>query len=87
MNLTYWLILGCALGYFQTISQARTVSSLGEETLLRSVVRMLAGATLRLLLAGILLFMALKDGLLSGLLAFSGIFIMRWVVLIRQNRS
>ena len=77
-----WLAVGCALGIANTVMQWWTVARLHPREPLHAVVTVIGGMVIRWLLAAIVLTMALQNGIIPGLVAFAGMLLARWAMLV-----
>ena len=75
-----WFVIGIAIGILNGLSLRWTVSRLRPETSLTSIPLITMGSLLRLGLATALLALASQHSLISGLLAFIGLWLTRWIV-------
>jgi hypothetical protein len=83
-----WLSSGIIVGFFSGLTLRWTVRHLRPEASLIGVPLVAAGALLRLGLATLLLVFAAQHGMTSGLLAFAGLWLSRWIfVLVTWSRS
>jgi hypothetical protein len=73
-----WLGIGIAIGAINGLTLSRTALALDPATPARAAVVAVGGVLLRLGLSGGLLVIALKQGIVAGLLAFAGLLVARW---------
>jgi len=74
-----WFVLGVAAGLVSWTSQRISVARLPLQSPGVAKRQVVAGATLRWLLSGVLLASALLDGVVPGLSAFVGLMLARWM--------
>ena len=86
MRFLQWFFFGAILGLFQFLSQRWTVNHLSPDSRRLGLFWVVAGCSVRLALAVLLLLAAFNAGFIPGLLAFTGMILMRWLVLIRNER-
>ena len=77
-----WFIIGIATGILNGLTLRWTVGRLRPETSLISIPLITMGSLLRLGLVTALLILASQHGLMSGLLAFAGLWLTRWIVIL-----
>jgi hypothetical protein len=77
-----WLSGGIIIGILNGLTLRWTVSRLRPNSSLIGVPLVAAGSVLRLGLATVLLALAAQHGMASGLLAFAGLWLARWVVIL-----
>lgn len=81
-SLWLWPFAGGFVGVLNGLTRWRTVSRLSTNAVTRSLVMVLGGMFLRLSLVTGLLMAGLIRGIVPGLLAFVGIWITRWAIVI-----
>jgi hypothetical protein len=77
-TLAWWLLTGGSIGMVNTLSLQWTVARLHPDAPRRAVTWTVMGALLRWGLAAALLIAALQHGVASTLVAFSGLWLVRW---------
>jgi hypothetical protein len=77
-TLAWWLLTGGSIGMVNTLSLRWTVSRFRPDAPCRAVAWAVMGALLRWGLAAALLITALQHGVASALVAFSGLWLVRW---------
>ncbi len=86
-----WLFAGGVVGVVNGVARWKTVSRLSTETMSRSLTLTVGGMLLRLGLVTGLLIAGLMQGIVPGLLAFAGLWITRWTIVLwfsaRQGMS
>lgn len=80
-----WFLAGAALGFVSLGSQRWSILRLDLVPQAQGLLLVGAGMILRVLLAGGLLLLAVQQGLLPLLLAFGGMWLTRWALLIVAN--
>lgn len=87
-----WLLLGLLAGAVNWTTQRRAVATLtlqagsSPETSGRAQRRILTGTLLRLTLSALVLAGAVMNGLFSGLAAFAGLWLARWIGILSLKR-
>lgn len=80
-----WVLAGVGVGIVNGLSRWRTVSHISPTAVAGSLRLALGSMVLRLgLVAGVLIG-SLRHGIISGLLAFAGLFITRWIMVLWFN--
>ncbi len=80
-----WAVAGVGVGIVNGFSRWKTVSDISPTAVAGSLLLTLGGMVLRLgLVAGVLIG-SLRHGIISGLLAFAGLFITRWIMVLWFN--
>jgi hypothetical protein len=82
ISLWLWPFAGGFVGMVNALSRWKTVSCLSTEMVTRSLVLVVGGMLLRLGLVAGLLTAGLKRGIIPGLLAFAGLWITRWTIVV-----
>lgn len=77
-----WLFAGGIVAVVNAVIRQRTVASLSTETIRGSLVLVLGGMLLRLGLVAGLLVAGLRQGVVSGLLAFAGLWLARGAIVV-----
>lgn len=77
-----WFLAGAALGLVSLGTQRWSIRRLDMETQGQALLLVVGGMLLRVLLAAGLLLLAVQQGLLPLLLAFGGMWLTRWALLI-----
>jgi F0F1-type ATP synthase assembly protein I len=77
-----WLFAGLLVGALNVAAIAGTVSRLQRNGNVRALSSVASGFALRLLLSMLVLVVALRQSAAAGLLAFAGIWLGRWTVLL-----
>ena len=85
MTLVSWLFIGGAIGMLNGLSLRWTVARLHPDAPTHAAVLTMGGAMLRWVLTAGLLIAALQHGIKSGLLAFAGLWLVRWGMVYRFN--
>lgn len=80
-----WFLAGAALGLVSLGTQRWSIGRLDRDDGGRALLLVIGGMMLRLLLAGGLLLLAVLHGLWPLLLAFGGMWLTRWALLIVAN--
>jgi hypothetical protein len=78
MTLAWWLFSGGTVGVLNGLGLGWTVSRLHPDTSSQGVVLTMVGMIARWSLTAGLLIAALQHGIMSGLLAFVGLWLARW---------
>jgi hypothetical protein len=73
-----WLLAGGLVGTANGLTRWWTISHLRHEMRLSPLALVWGGLTVRLALAAALLIIALRNGIIPGLLAFAGLWLARW---------
>jgi len=84
-----WFLAGALLSGLLLLTQALTVARLHAHTAPRALMaRVVAGVLFRWMLIASLLIVALRQGVVPGLWAFAGLWVMRWplIYLIHRRR-
>ncbi|MFN2286284.1 MAG: hypothetical protein ACK2UQ_17845 [Anaerolineae bacterium] len=82
MSVWLWLLAGLLVGVLNVATIAGTVGRLGQGGELRALSTVMSGFVLRLALSIFVLVVALRQSAAAGLLAFAGIWLGRWTVLL-----
>jgi hypothetical protein len=82
-----WLLAGFLVGMLNVAAIARTVGQLRPDGNVRALFTVVGGFALRLLLSMFVLVVALRQSVVAGLLAFTGIWLGRWTALFWTNTS
>jgi hypothetical protein len=77
-----WPFAGGLVGIVNGLTRWTTISYLSTEAVTRSLVLVLGGMVVRLAFVTGLLIAGLKQGIDAGLLAFAGLWITRWIIVI-----
>lgn len=85
IGLWVWPFVGGLVGIVNGATRLTTISYLSSETVTRSLVLVLGGMMVRLGFVAALLIAGLKQGIDAGLLAFAGLWVARWVIVIWSN--
>lgn len=85
MNAIAWLLAGALVGIANVYSIARTVSRMRPDGRLYAVLVTVGGALMRFGLAVVVLSLALQQSALSGILAFVGLLVARWIAVYLLN--
>jgi hypothetical protein len=80
-----WLLAGLLVGILNVATIAGTVGRLGQGRDVRALSAVMSGFALRLALSILVLVVALRQSATAGLLAFAGIWLGRWTVLLWTN--
>jgi len=80
-----WPFAGGLVGVVNGLTRWTTISHLSSEAVTRSLLLMLGGMVLRLGFVAGLLIVGLKQGIDAGLLAFAGLWVTRWLIVIWSN--
>ncbi len=78
-----WLIAGALVGWVSILIQVWTMPRLRPDALRQRLGGMIGGMLLRWLLIAGLLSVALQQGIVAGLLAFAGLWLARWLGILR----
>jgi hypothetical protein len=73
-----WLLAGGLIGMVNGLTRWWTVTRLRQEMRLRPLALVWGGLILRLAVVAALLIIGLRGGIISGLLAFAGLWLARW---------
>lgn len=91
ISLWMWPFAGGLVGIVNGLTRWTTISYLSSEAVTRSLVLVVGGMVVRLGFVAGLLIAGLKQGIAAGLLAFAGLWITRWIIVVwsnvRQNRQ
>lgn len=87
MSTWLWLLAGLLVGVLNVASIARTVGRLQPGGDVRALSSMVSGFILRMVLIILVLVFALRQSAVAGLLAFAGLWLGRWPVLLWVNGS
>jgi hypothetical protein len=85
-----WLLLGIAIALINGLSIRWTVGSLNiSGARSRAIAVVVGGAVVRVAVAALVLAVALRQGIVEGLLAFAGLWLGRWgaVAILSRGRS
>lgn len=85
MTLASWLFTGGTIGILSGLTLWWTVGRLSPDVPSSAVFLAMGGIMLRWGLATVLLIAALQHGIVSGLLAFAGLWLARWGMVYRFN--
>lgn len=77
-----WLVAGAAVALVNAVTRRKAVASLSAESVSGSLVLALGSMLLRLGLIAALLVVALSHGIVSGLLAFGGLWLTRAAIVL-----
>lgn len=80
MNPVAWLLAGLVAGLVNVYLLARTVAFLRPDARFRAVLATFGGILVRLGIAAAVLSLALQQSAVSGLFAFVGLWVARWIV-------
>ncbi len=86
MNLLF-LFTGLVTGAVMLFTQIWTVNRMRPETAVSATAWMLVGILGRLILVAALFMAALRQGILPGLLAGTGLLVSRWAILVWLERT
>ncbi len=78
-----WLVAGALVGWVSILTQVWLVARLCPRTPRQGLWLLLGGMLLRWALIAGLLSVALRQGIVAGLLAFAGLWMARWVLIWR----
>ena len=78
-----WLIAGALVGWVSILTQVWTVARLCPRMPRQGLWLLIGGMLLRWTLIAGLLSVALRQGIVAGLLAFAGLWVTRWVLVWR----
>ena len=78
-----WLIAGALVGWVSILIQVWTMPRLRPDALRQRLWGMFGGMLLRWVLIAGLFSVALRQGIVAGLWAFAGLWVMRWVLVWR----
>ncbi len=81
-----WLLTGGAIGILNFLTLCWTVAHFRPDAPRHAVAWAVGGALVRWSLAAGLLIIALRHGVLPGLLAFAGLWLGRWGTVYQSNR-
>ncbi len=87
MNPWFWLPAGLIVAVLNVVSIAGTVGRLGPGGEGRALSSFVGGFTLRLALSVLVLVIALQQSAAAGLLAFAGLWLGRWTVLLFATKG
>lgn len=87
MSIWLWLFAGLLVGVLNVVSIARTVGRLQPEGDVRALSSMVSGFVLRMVLIILVLVAALRQSAAAGLLAFAGLWLGRWTVLLFATKG
>lgn len=87
MSYLFWFLAGAVLGAGNGLMQRWTVDRLDAEAAAPALLLVAGGGLLRLLAAGVLLFVALQQGIVAALVAVAGLTLARWALLLAWNRE
>jgi len=85
IGLWIWPFAGGLVAIVNGLTRWTTISQLSSDAVTRSLVLVLVGMFVRLGLVTGLLIVGLKRGIVAGLLAFAGLWIVRWTIVIWSN--
>lgn len=85
MNVWLWLFAGLLVGVLNVASIAGTVGRLRPDGDVRALSTVVSGFVLRLALWIVILVVALRQSAMAGLMAFAGIWLGRWPLLLWTN--
>ena len=85
MSALAWLGIGIVVGAINGLTLLGTAAALDPGAMVRTAAVVLGGFLLRLGLSGGLLAVALKQGIVPGLLAFAGLTVARWMWVIKNG--
>lgn len=78
-----WLVAGALVGWVSILTQVWIVARLCPRTPRQGLWLLIGGMLLRWLLIAGLLSVALRQGIVTGLLAFAGLWLARWLGILR----
>ena len=78
-----WLVAGALVGWVSILTQVWTVARLRPGAAFRAILGIGGGLLFRWALIAALLIAALRQGIVAGLVAFAGLWVMRWVLVWR----
>lgn len=77
-----WVVAGVGVGIVNGLSRWKTVSLMSTAAVVASLRLALGGMLLRLGLVAGLLVVSLRHDISSGLMAFAGLYVTRWVIVL-----
>jgi hypothetical protein len=80
-----WPLVGGLVGFVNGLTRWTTISYLSSDAITRSLALVLGGMVVRLGFVTGLLIAGLKQGIDAGLLAFAGLWVTRWIIVIWSN--
>jgi hypothetical protein len=80
-----WLFVGALVGLANVYSIALTVVRIRPNARVRAVLTTVGGALLRYGVVAVVLSLALQRSALSGISAFVGLFVVRWIAVYLMN--
>jgi len=82
-----WLLAGLCVGWFNGVTQVWTVARLPQSYKGAALFWVVGGALLRWIVTLGMLLMASRQGVWALCLALLGLWVMRWVLILRVNAS
>lgn len=85
IGLWMWPLAGGLVGIVNGLTRWTTISYLSSAAVTRSLILVLGGMVVRLGFVAGLLIAGLKQGIDAGLLAFAGLWVTRWIIVVWSN--